>query len=86
MNSRPSGRPFFFAPGPTNIPERILNAMNRPTVDFLAPEFLAVQTRVQDGIKQVLKTKQKLFMYAANGHGAPTSAPSKAPACARPSA
>lgn len=70
MNSRPSGRPFFFAPGPTNIPERILNAMNRPTVDFLAPEFLAVQTRVQDGIKQVLKTKQKLFMYAANGHGA----------------
>ena len=70
MNSRPNGRPFFFAPGPTNIPERILNAMHKPTVDFLAPDFLALQTRVHEGIKRVLKTKQHMFMYAANGHGA----------------
>ena len=70
MNSRPNGRPFFFAPGPTNIPDRILNAMNKPTMDFLAPEFLAIHARVHDGIRRVLKTKQQLFMYAANGHGA----------------
>jgi alanine-glyoxylate transaminase/serine-glyoxylate transaminase/serine-pyruvate transaminase len=70
MNSRPNGRPFFFAPGPTNIPERILNAMHKPTVDFLAPDFLALQTRVHEGIKRVLKTRQHMFMYAANGHGA----------------
>lgn len=70
MNSRPNGRPFFFAPGPTNIPDRILGAMNRPTVDFLAPDFLVVHARVHEGIKRVLKTKQNLFVYAANGHGA----------------
>jgi alanine-glyoxylate transaminase / serine-glyoxylate transaminase / serine-pyruvate transaminase len=70
MNSRPSGRPFFFAPGPTNIPDRILGAMNKPTMDFLAPEFLAIHARVHEGIKKVLKTKQHLFIYAANGHGA----------------
>jgi alanine-glyoxylate transaminase / serine-glyoxylate transaminase / serine-pyruvate transaminase len=70
MNSRPNGRPFFFNPGPTNIPDRVLNAMNRPTMDFLAPEFLAVHARVHEGIKRVLKTKQHLFVYAANGHGA----------------
>ena len=70
MNSRPNGRQFFFAPGPTNIPERILNAMNKPTMDFLAPEFLAIHARVHDGIRRVLKTKQQLFIYAANGHGA----------------
>ncbi len=70
MNSRPTGRPFFFNPGPTNIPDRILNAMNKPTMDFLAPEFLAIHGRVHEGVKRVLKTKQHLFMYAANGHGA----------------
>ena len=70
MNSRPNGRPFFFAPGPTNIPDRVLGAMNKPTMDFLAPEFLAIHARVNDGIKKVLKTKQHLFVYAANGHGA----------------
>ena len=70
MNSRPNGRQFFFAPGPTNIPERILNAMNKPTMDFLAPEFLTIHARVHEGIRRVLKTKQQLFIYAANGHGA----------------
>jgi alanine-glyoxylate transaminase / serine-glyoxylate transaminase / serine-pyruvate transaminase len=70
MNSRPNGRPFFFAPGPTNIPDRVLNAMNRPTMDFLAPEFLTIHARVHEGIKRILKTKQNLFVYAANGHGA----------------
>jgi alanine-glyoxylate transaminase / serine-glyoxylate transaminase / serine-pyruvate transaminase len=70
MNARPTGRPFFFAPGPTNIPDRVLNAMNRPTMDFLAPDFLAIHARVHDGIKRILKSKQHLFLYAANGHGA----------------
>jgi alanine-glyoxylate transaminase / serine-glyoxylate transaminase / serine-pyruvate transaminase len=70
MNARPNGRPFFFAPGPTNIPDRVLNAMHKPTVDFLAPEFLEVHNRVHEGIKRVLKTRQHMFVYAANGHGA----------------
>ena len=70
MNTRPTGRPFFFAPGPTNIPDRVLNALNKPTAAVLSPEFLAVHARVHEGVKRILKTRQHLFMYAANGHGA----------------
>ncbi len=68
--TRPRGRLFFFAPGPTNIPDSVLGAMHRATIDFFDPGFLAVQTQVIDGIRKVLKTKQHVLLYAANGHGA----------------
>ena len=70
MTAKPRGRQFFFNPGPTNIPDRVLNAMNRPTLDFMAEEFLAVQRRVHAGLMRVLKTEQHLLVYASNGHGA----------------
>lgn len=68
--TRPRGRLFFFAPGPTNIPDSVLGAMHRATVDFFDPAFLAVQTEVTEGIRKILKTKQNVLLYAANGHGA----------------
>jgi alanine-glyoxylate transaminase / serine-glyoxylate transaminase / serine-pyruvate transaminase len=67
---RPRGRNFFFAPGPTNIPDRILSAMHRPTIDFFDPAFLDLQKAATDGVRRVLKTKQHVLFYAANGHGA----------------
>ncbi len=70
MTSKPRGRQFFFNPGPTNIPDRVLGAMNRATLDFFSEEFLAIQRLVHAGVMRVLKTKQHLLMYAANGHGA----------------
>lgn len=70
MNTRPRGRQFFFNPGPTNIPDRVLDAMRRPALDFFSEEFLAIQRRVHAALMRVLKTKQHLLMYAANGHGA----------------
>jgi alanine-glyoxylate transaminase / serine-glyoxylate transaminase / serine-pyruvate transaminase len=68
--TRPRGRLFFFAPGPTNIPDSVLGAMHRATIDFFDPGFLAVQEQVITGIAKVLKTKQHVLLYAANGHGA----------------
>lgn len=68
--ARPRGRQFFFNPGPTNIPDRILGAMNRATMDFFDPAFLEIQTRATEGVKRVLKTKQTVLFYSANGHGA----------------
>jgi alanine-glyoxylate transaminase/serine-glyoxylate transaminase/serine-pyruvate transaminase len=68
--ARPRGRQFFFNPGPTNIPDRILGAMNRATMDFFDPVFLDIQKRATDGVKRVLKTRQTLLFYGANGHGA----------------
>jgi alanine-glyoxylate transaminase / serine-glyoxylate transaminase / serine-pyruvate transaminase len=44
--------------------------MHRPTIDFFDPAFLAVQTRATDGVRRLLKTKQHVLFYAANGHGA----------------
>lgn len=67
---RPTGRQFFFNPGPTHIPDSVLRAMHRPTIDFMAPEFKQVLTRVHEGTKRVLKTEQHLLYYGTNGHGA----------------
>lgn len=69
-NAKPRGRQFFNNPGPTNIPDRILRAMDRPVVDFLSDEFLAIHHACHAGVKRVLKTDQSLYMYNASGHGA----------------
>ncbi len=70
VNTKPRGRQFFNNPGPTNIPDRILRAMDRPVVDFLAPEFLEVQRSIFSGLKRVLKTDGEIFIHASTGHGA----------------
>lgn len=70
MSKRKIGRSFFFNPGPTNVPDRVLKALHQPSEDFHAPRFLEVHARVQEGIKRVLKTRQHALLYAANGHGA----------------
>ena len=66
----PRGRHFFFGPGPTNIPDSVLAAMHHTTMDFNGAEFLEIQSRVHSGIMKMLKSKQHLLMYSANGHGA----------------
>ena len=68
--SKPTGRHFFFNPGPTNIPDRVLGALHRTSMDFMGAEFAAIQNRVHTGIMRLLGTKQHLLLYAANGHGA----------------
>lgn len=69
-SGRVPGRQFFFNPGPTHIPDSVLGAMHRPVIDFLAPEFIDVLTRVHDRTKRVLRCSQNLLFYGANGHGA----------------
>jgi alanine-glyoxylate transaminase/serine-glyoxylate transaminase/serine-pyruvate transaminase len=67
---KPRGRHFFANPGPTNIPDSVLRAMDRPSIDFSDPEFVAVYDAAFAGVKRVLRTGQHLFMYNASGHGA----------------
>ena len=38
-HSKPSGRHFLQIPGPSNVPDRILRAMDFPTIDHRGPEF-----------------------------------------------
>ena len=70
VNAKPRGRQFFNNPGPTNIPDRILRAMDRPVMDFLAPEFLEIHRACYAGVKRVFKTDQEVFFHASTGHGA----------------
>ena len=68
--TKPRGRQFFANPGPTNIPDSVLRAMDRPSIDFNDPEFVEVYDAAFAGVKRVLRTQQHLFMYNASGHGA----------------
>lgn len=67
---KPRGRHFFANPGPTNIPDSVLRAMDRPSIDFNDPEFVEVYDAAFSGVKRVLQTTHHLFMYNASGHGA----------------
>ena len=62
--------PVFRQPGPTNIPDSVLRAMDRPSIDFNDPDFVEVYEEAFAGVKRVLRTSQHLFMYNASGHGA----------------
>ncbi|MBN8903216.1 MAG: aminotransferase class V-fold PLP-dependent enzyme, partial [Rhodospirillales bacterium] len=67
---KPRGRQFFANPGPTNIPDSVLRAMDRPSIDFNDPEFAPIYEGAFDGVRRVLRTTQSVFMYNASGHGA----------------
>jgi len=64
------GRQFFQNPGPTNIPDRILRAMDRPALDFMGGEFRAIAEECYAGLRKVFKTDGAIVAYAGNGHGA----------------
>src|SRR5579863_2372006 len=61
---------FFMNPGPTNIPDRVLRAMDRGTLDFTGAQFKAIADECVAGLKRVFKTEQTILGYAATGHGA----------------
>ena len=64
------GTHFFMNPGPTNIPERILRAMDRGAIDFTGGQFRAIADECFAGLQRIFKTEQKILAYAATGHGA----------------
>ena len=65
-----SGRHFLQIPGPTNVPDRVLRAMARPTIDHRGPEFSRLAREVLEGMKQVLKTTGSVVIYPSSGTGA----------------
>ena len=64
------GTHFFMNPGPTNIPDRVLRAMDRGAIDFNAPQFRAIAEECVSGLQRVFKTEGTILAYAATGHGA----------------
>src|SRR4051794_7651379 len=70
QKAMPNGIHFFMNPGPTNIPDRILRAMDRGTMDFNGARFKAIAEECFAGLQRVFKTKERIIGYAATGHGA----------------
>ncbi|HET9663971.1 MAG TPA: aminotransferase class V-fold PLP-dependent enzyme [Burkholderiales bacterium] len=65
-----SGRHFLQIPGPTNVPDRILRAIDSPTIDHRGPEFQQLGQAVLSGLKQIFKTKAYAVIFPASGTGA----------------
>ncbi len=70
LNQFQTGRHFLQIPGPTNVPDRVLRAMDRPTIDHRGPEFAALAQRCLDGIKTIFKTDSNVVIFPASGTGA----------------
>src|SRR5438445_393947 len=69
MPHRP-GRHFLQIPGPTNVPDRVLRALSRPTIDHRGPEFASIAREVLDGLRQVFHTSGAVVIYPSSGTGA----------------
>tara|TARA_B100001996_G_scaffold143233_1_gene108956 strand:- start:95 stop:1270 length:1176 start_codon:yes stop_codon:yes gene_type:complete len=69
-NNFKSGRHFLQIPGPTNIPDRVLRAMDYPIMDHRGPEFASMSKNIFEKIKMVFKTKEQVIIYPASGTGA----------------
>ena len=68
---RRAGRHFLQIPGPTNVPDRVLRAIDFPTIDHRGPEFAQLGKSVLAGMKRVFKTTQsEVVIYPASGTGA----------------
>lgn len=70
IQMRQAGRHFLQIPGPTNVPDRVLRAMDMPTIDHRSPEFGALGRRVLEGIQSIFKIAGSVFIYPASGSGA----------------
>lgn len=69
MTSR-SGRHFLQIPGPSNVPDRILHAIGRPTIDHRGPEFRNLSEEVLIGSRRIFKTSGPVVMFPTSGTGA----------------
>ncbi len=65
-----SGRHFLQIPGPTNVPDRVLRAMDLPTMDHRGPKFGELGQRVLAGMRKIFKTDGRVVIYPASGTGA----------------
>ena len=65
-----SGRHFLQIPGPTNVPDRILRAMDRPTIDHRGPQFARFAADILDGLRPVFGTKGPVIIFPSSGTGA----------------
>ncbi|MBJ3783966.1 pyridoxal-phosphate-dependent aminotransferase family protein [Devosia sediminis] len=64
-----TGRTYLAIPGPSVIPERVLNAMHRVSPNIYQGDIIDITHRALDGLKQLAGTRHHVAIYIANGHG-----------------
>src|SRR3979490_755006 len=69
-----TGRHFLQIPGPTNVPDRVLRAMDLPVIDHRGPEFAQLAAELFEGLRAVFKTSGPVIIFPASGTGAAEAA------------
>ncbi len=65
-----TGRHTLQIPGPTNVPDRVLRAIDMPVLDHRGPEFAVLGHEVLADIKRIFRTRQPVIIYPSSGTGA----------------
>ena len=65
-----SGRHFLQIPGPTNVPQRVLRALSRSTIDHRGPEFARLSLENFEGLQRIFQTSGPVVIYPSSGTGA----------------
>src|SRR5581483_8753117 len=65
-----AGREFLAIPGPTTMPDEVLQAMHRPALDIYSDQMINLTDGLMADLGKLFATKGKTYIYIANGHGA----------------
>jgi alanine-glyoxylate transaminase/serine-glyoxylate transaminase/serine-pyruvate transaminase len=69
MTTRMAGRHFLQIPGPTNVPDRVLRAIDSPTIDHRGPDFAALATDCLESVMVVFQTHSPIIIFPSSGTG-----------------
>jgi len=65
-----AGREFLAIPGPTTMPDEVLQAMHRPALDIYSDQMVALTDSLLRDLGRLFATTGHCYVYIANGHGA----------------
>jgi alanine-glyoxylate transaminase/serine-glyoxylate transaminase/serine-pyruvate transaminase len=65
-----NGRQYLAIPGPSVMPDRVLQAMHRPAPNIYTGELVEMTHSLVPDLKAIARTRHNVAMYIANGHGA----------------
>jgi alanine-glyoxylate transaminase/serine-glyoxylate transaminase/serine-pyruvate transaminase len=65
-----AGREFLAIPGPTTMPDEVLQAMHRPALDIYSEQLVQLTESLLRDLSKLFATNGKSYIYIANGHGA----------------
>ena len=64
-----NGREFLAIPGPTTVPDRVLQAMHQPAIEIYGGRLFEITKSCLADLKKVFRTEGETYIYISNGHG-----------------